>query len=273
MWIILTIFAAFFNALWTALSKQRLEKISPYYFTLVFRSLTVLFLLPVFLYDFKITSNPVFWFAVFGAGALEMIGIYVQAIGVKKDFYSTYSLANLTPLFTLIIAPYLLPEKISLLLVFGVVFTVSGGMIFYQLNRSLSIYGIIRAACIALASVLAKIAIAYSSGLTYPFITFVIGILLMVIVSPFRQEQINWGVFKPFFKKLLPLAFFSAIATLLYYVAIEFAPVTKVNPLLRINLIFGFALSYFLLHERENLKRKILAGLLILIGTIMVMLA
>ena len=81
MWISLTILAAFFNALWTALSKKQLGKVTPYYFTLIFRSLTALFLLPIFLYDFKLSTNPIFWFAILGAGVLEMIGIYAQAIG------------------------------------------------------------------------------------------------------------------------------------------------------------------------------------------------
>lgn len=270
MWILLTISAAFFNALWTALSKRQLGKISPYQFTLIFRTLTTLFLLPVFLYDFKISSNPIFWLAILGAGALEMIGIHVQAVGIKKDFYSTYSLANASPFFTLIIAPYLLPEKINLILVFGALFMVSGGIIFYQMNRRFSVYGIIRAVCVALAGILAKIAIEYSSGLTYPFITFSIGICLMILTSPFRQEPINWSLFKPFTKTLLPLAIISAAATLFYYIAIQFAPITRVNPLIRVNLLFGFLLSYFMLKERDHLKRKLLAGILILIGTIFI---
>ena len=274
MWIVLTISAAFFNALWTALSKRELGKLSPYQFTLIFRALTALFLLPAFLYDFKISTNPIFWLAILGAGALEMIGIYAQATGIKRDFYSTYSLANTSPLFTLVIAPQLLPEKVNLILVFGAIFMVSGGIIFYQLNRRFSIYGIIRAVCVALAGVLAKIAIGYSSGLTYPFITFTIGVWLMVLASPFRkQEPINWSLFRPFTKNLLPLAIISAAATLFYYVAVQLAPITRVNPLVRINLIFGFLLSYFMLNERDHLKRKIFASILVLIGTVFISLS
>ena len=270
MWIILTISAAFCNALWTALSKRQLGKISPYQFTLIFRALTTLFLLPAFLYDFKISTNPVFWLAVLGAGALEMIGIHAQAIGIKRDYYSTYSLANASPFFTLIIAPYLLPEKINLILAFGAIFMVSGGIIFYQMNRRFSIYGIIRAVCVALAGILAKIAIGYSSGLTYPFITFAIGIWLMVLASPFRQEPINWSLFKPSTKTLVPLAIVSAAATLFYYSAVQLAPITRVNPLIRVNLLFGFLLSYFMLKERDHIKRKLLAGILVIIGTIFI---
>lgn len=270
MWILLTILAAFFNALWTALSKKQLGEISPFQFTLMFRAITTLLLLPPFLIDFKLSSSPVFWLAVLGAGALEVIGIYSQSIGVKKDFYSTFSLANTSPLFIIFIAPIFLPEKITPILVIGALLMISGGVIFYKISPHISIHGIMRALYTAVAAILAKIAIGYSSGFTYPFITFVIGIWLMVLVSPFKRDHINWKKFRPFTKKLLPLAVFSALATLFYYLAVEKAQITRVNPLIRMNLVFGFLLSYYLLHEREHVKRKILASGLILAGSLLV---
>lgn len=270
MWIILTVLAAFFNALWTALSKRQLGELSPYQFTLMFRAITALLLLPPFLSDFKVSTNPVFWLAILGAGALEVIGIHSQASGIKKDFYSTYSLSNTAPLFTLLIAPLLLPERITFILFLGASSMVIGGIIFYQLYPHVSIHGIIRAVTAALGGILAKIAIGYSSGLSYPFITFTIGIWFMVLVSPLREEPIDWNLFRPFTKRLLPLAIYSALATLLYYLAVELAPITKVNPLVRTNLLFGFILSYYLLKEREYLKRKIFASILIVLGAVLV---
>lgn len=270
MWIILTILAAFFNALWTALSKRQLGELSPYQFTLMFRAITALLLLPSFLLDFKVSTNPVFWLAILGAGALEVIGIHSQASGIKKDFYSTYSLSNTAPLFTLMIAPALLPERISFILLLGAVSMVIGGVIFYQINPHMSVHGIIRAITAALGGILAKIAIGYSSGLSYPFVTFTIGIWFMVLINPLREEPFDWNLFRPFTKKLLPLAIFSALATLLFYLAVEMAPITKVNPLVRINLLFGFMLSYYLLKERDHIKRKILASILIIVGAILI---
>lgn len=270
MWIILIILAASFNALWSSLSKRQLGKLSPFQFTLMFRALTALLLLPVFLYDFKLSTNPIFWMAVLGAGALEVMGIYCQSVGVKKDFYSTYSMSNTAPLFTLFIAPLILPEKINLTLVIGAISMVIGGVVFYRLYPKLSVYGLVRAISLSVSGILAKIAIGYSSGLTYPFITFTIAVWLMVLVSPFRQGHINWNLFKPFTKNLFPLALFSMVATICYYVAVQIAPITKVNPLMRTNLIFGFILSYFLLKERENLKRKIFASTLIVMGGILI---
>ncbi len=273
MWIIFSILAAFFNSFWTALSKRQLGELSPYHFTLLFRTITTFILLPVFLIDFKISNNPIFWLAVIGAGTLEVVGIYFQSRGIQKDFYSTYSLSNTTPIFTLLFAPFFVSEKISFILFLGVLLMVIGGMIEYHINPRTSIYGIIRAASAAINGILAKIAIQYSSGWSYPFITFTIGILIMVLVSPLREEKIDWNLFKPFTKKLLPLSLYSAIATILYYIAVESAPITKVNPLIRINVLFGFVLSYYLLKENEHIGRKIIAGILIILGSIFIAIA
>lgn len=270
MWIFLTIIAAFFNALWTGLSKHQLGKLTPFQFTLMFRAITALILLPPFLIDFKISGSPVFWILVLIAGLVEVVGIYSQSIGVKKDFYATFSLANTAPLFTIFIAPLILPEKINLTLIIGAVLMVFGGFIFYKINPAISIHGVIRALNAAIGGIIAKIAIGYSSGLTYPFITFVIGIWLMVLASPFRREKMNLNLFKPFTKKLFPLALFSAIATLSYYIAVQQAPITRVNPLIRINLFFGFILSYFILHERDHIKRKIIASILLVAGSVLI---
>ena len=270
MWIILVILAAFFNALWTGLSKNRLQVLSPFMFTLVFRALTALVLLPVFLYDRKLPSSPIFWLAVTGAAISEIIGIYAQSAGVKKDFYSTYSLTNTAPFFTLFLAPLILPEKVTFILFVGAALMVTGGVIFYRINPGISIYGIIRAVTVAISGILAKIALVYSSGLTYPFIVFVIAVCLMSFICPFRRESCKTAWLKLTAKKLLPLALISAVATLCYYLALQIAPVTRVNPLVRINLVFGFLLSYFLLKEREYIKRKIFASILIIAAAILI---
>lgn len=273
MWIFLTIAAAFCNALWTALSKKELGRITPFQFTLIFRALTAAILFPLFLYDFKIPANHIFWIMVIGAGILEVIGIHAQSIGVKKDFYSTYSLANASPVFTLIIAPYLLPEKVNLTLIVGVIAVVAGGFIFYHIHRRFSVYGTIRAVCVAASTIMAKIAIGYSSGLTYPFLAFSIGAWFMILLTPWQEKPVDRDIFKFSFYRLLPLSCISAIATTGYYVALQLAPITRVNPLIRINIFFGFLLSYFLLKERKNLKRKIIASVLIIIGAILISLS
>ena len=270
MWIILVLIAAFFNALWTAFSKNLLKGLSPFTFTLVFRALTALVLLPVFLYDRKLPSSPVFWLAVTGAAIMEIIGIYAQSAGVKKDFYSTYSLTNTSPFFTLFLAPLILPEKITFILFVGAALMVIGGIIFYRINPGISVYGIIRAVTVAISGILAKIALSYSSGLTYPFIVFIIAICLMSFICPFRKEPLKMARLKLTAKKLLPLAIISAMATLSYYLALQIAPVTRVNPLIRVNLLFGFLLSYFLLNEREYIKRKIFASTLIITAAVLI---
>lgn len=270
MWIILSILAALFNALWTGFSKNRLKEISPFQFALLFRATTALILLPIFLYDFSFSLNIKFLLIICVAGFIEVFSIYIQSIGVKKDFYSTYSLSNTAPLFTLFLAPIFLPERLNSILIIGSILIVFGGIIFYRLNNRISIYGIIRGVCLSVAGILAKLAMNYTTGLSYPFIIFSIGSIFMLFISPFQKTRIKKEDLKITIAKLLPLAAFSAIATLCYYTALQIAPVTRVNPLIRINLLFGFVLSYFLLKERQDIKRKILASILIMLGAILI---
>ncbi len=71
-------------------------------------------------------------------------------------------------------------------------------------------------------------------------------------------------------KEVLPVAFLSFIASLLFYVALKYAPVSKINPLVRANLLFGFLFSHYLLKEKEGWKSKALGGGLIMAGLLLV---
>jgi len=72
---------------------------------------------------------------------------------------------------------------------------------------------------------------------------------------------------------LLVPAFWSFLASLLFYVALSHAPASKINPLVRANLLFGFLFSYYLLKETKNWVHKVWGGGLILAGLILVAIA
>jgi len=272
MWILLTLIGACFNALWTSLSKFRLQQISPYSFTIYLRLLAALYLLPFSVLSFHISLGGPFWLWILSAAFFEAVGIYTQAAGIKRDFYSTYTLANTSPLFTLLIAFLILSEKINLILIIGAVLIVIGGVIFYGLQGRFSIYGLTRAICSACSGICGKIAVSYSSPLFYPPLMFLITAFLL-LVNPFARGKINRSEFRRGMRLVFFLGGFSAIATMAYYTAIDLAPVTRVNPLIRINLIFGFIMSYFILKEREDLSWKIFGSLFILLGAICISLS
>lgn len=66
MWVFFAISAAFFNALWTSLTKNKDENVSALHFTVIFRFLTCVMLLPIFLYRYNelVWTNKLVLFAV-----------------------------------------------------------------------------------------------------------------------------------------------------------------------------------------------------------------
>jgi uncharacterized membrane protein len=63
------------------------------------------------------------------------------------------------------------------------------------------------------------------------------------------------------------------LTSLLFYIALKQAPVSKINPLVRANLLFGFFFSYYLLKEKTGWKSKVLGGGFIFGGLILVAIA
>jgi drug/metabolite transporter (DMT)-like permease len=273
MWIGMVVIAAFFNALWTALSKPCMEEISPFDFTLQFRFLTALLLLPGFFIFFEIPSDPIFWLATMGMGILELVRITVFSSEIRKDYYSTYAIYNTSPFFTILLAPLFLPERISYVLVLGILAIVGGAWIFYGIQQ-VRIGGIFCAVSASIGGILSKIALTKSNPYFFACTAFFIGVILMGIAGYVKRGCI---LAKPVGKDLrstiLKLAFYSFLATTLYYIAMDQAPVTRVNPLVRLNLLFGFFLSYYYLREKEFWPRKLAGGFLVLIGGVLITLS
>ncbi len=270
LWIPLVLLAALFNALWVALSKSLLRSIPSDLFTILFRAMTALFLFPLFIYRFQVPANKVFWLAVALAGVFESAAIIVQSIGVRKDYYATFSLANISPLFTLILAPHILHEKITFVLVMGVVFICAGVMVFFSMNWRFSLFGLSAALFSSLMNISSKVAIEITDPYFFSFLAFLIGLAVIVPFSPGmrRIKQIRFD--RSMLKILALIAFVSFLATIFYNIAIDYGPITRVSSLVRINILFGFILSYRFLGERSRLRHRIPGGLCIIIGSILV---
>jgi drug/metabolite transporter (DMT)-like permease len=266
-WIFTAVIAGFFNAFWTALSKPILKKLSPREFTLIFRFLTCLLFLPFALYQWTWPSSLKWWGITLAAGLLEGARIWLLTLGVKKDYYSTYAFYNLSPLFMVLAAPMFLGERITGTLAAGALTISIGAFVFYRIGRW-SWPGLVGALFSTAAALLSKTALADVSPFFYSFWVFGIGALfLFPMESRWKKGGDSAGLFKTDkWKKILPIAFWSFVASLLFYTALKYAPASKVNPLFRANLLFGFLLSYFLLKEHKNWKEKALGGGLVLAG-------
>ena len=271
MWFLYAILGAFFNALWTSMTKKRSGEISALNFTIMFRLITGAILLPLVIlrwgeFDW---SYKLFFFAITYA-LIEGIRTTVIVKGARLDYYSTYAIVNTSPIITLIFSPLLIKsETITLGILFGTVMIITGGFLFYKLGK-VNIWSVMAAFLSGIGSIVAKLGTEEANGINFAVLSFIflVGIFSLGEYILYKKNIIK--VIKTNIKSVVKPAFFSAIATGFYFTALESGGVTKVAPVMRFNLIFGFVISYFFLREKSNIKMRIFGGLFILCGGILV---
>jgi uncharacterized membrane protein len=269
-WLLMAVAAGFFNALWTALSKPVLARMTSREFTLCFRTLTCLFLLPFALAEWTWSLPPSWWGWVSLAAFCEGLRIWFLSKGVKRDYYSTYAFYNLSPFFTVLVAPLVIPEPQSGLLVAGGVVLAVGSLVFYHLGHW-SWPGLAGAVLSTAGVIAAKLALGlHPAPLLLAFWSFGLGAVALAPLEALGGRRLRWDSMRREARHIVPIAFWSLVASLLFYVALAHADASKVNPLVRANLLFGFLFSYYLLKERGDWRGKAVGGALILVGLALV---
>jgi drug/metabolite transporter (DMT)-like permease len=118
-----------------------------------------------------------------------------------------------------------------------------------------------------------KEALAHAGPFVLAFWSFGVAALLLIPLEALGGQPLRWSAVRRELHGVLRPAFGSLVATLLFYMALAHAPASKVNPLVRANLLFGFLFSYYHLKERRGWRHNALAGGLILLGLLLVALA
>lgn len=93
------------------------------------------------------------------------------------------------------------------------------------------------------------------------------GILIMLYPKTIHQ----WKTFiQPnFLKKMIPLGICSTAQAFAYYFALASGPTSQIAPISQAQVILTVLLAAILLHEKDNLFRKLLAAVLVTIGVIL----
>ncbi len=202
------------------------------------------------------------------------------ATGLRKDYYATYALMNTAPLWVLLLAPSVLGERLTLPVLGGAAFVITGGFVFYRTGRLIPA-GLAAAFIEGMIAVLSKKAMAlcatdvpFSAPVFYMFWMYSSATVLMSATECARSGLgPTLTAFRRALKPILPLSVLNVVAMFTYMAALHLAHASRFAILMRSNLVFGFVLSLALLHEFETWQWRLVGALLIVAGVALILLA
>lgn len=271
MWALYALGSGVFNALWTARIKLKVQKEGALPFTASIRWGVVLLLLPLAVAHWKPVPAQ-WWLFTLSSGIFESLSVWTLAKGARTDYYSSYALSNITPLFVLFAAYFFLGEAITFWLGIGVGFVVCGILWLYYRGHW-SWWGFLTALIGTFSSLFSKTVIGLADPIAHACVSFAMGAAFCTFFSLRGREKL------PEAHRILRnvwshryLALGSALATWFFYTAMFLAPLNRMSPLVRINIVVGFLLSVFHLKEHHDWKGRGFGAILLLLGLVLVLL-
>jgi uncharacterized membrane protein len=269
MWAFYALGSGVFNALWTSQIKGKLQKEGALPFTASIRWGVVALLAPIAIWKWSPVSVQ-WWGFTFLSGILESLGVWTLARGAKRDYYSSYALSNLTPLFVFFMGYQFLGEKVDFALGAGVALVVVGALWLYYRGHW-SWWGFSSSVIGSLSSFSSKWVIGQADPIAHACLSFLVGAVFCTVLSAFDGppkivRRITANIWNHRY-----LAIGSALATYCFYLSLFLAPLSRMSPLVRINMVVAFLLSVFHLQERQDWKGRGLGAALLLGGILLVL--
>lgn len=267
-WLWLALGSGLFNGLWTSGIKSKVQTSDALSFTSALRWGVGLLILPLAVLTWK--PVPITWWALTAAaGFLECVSLWTMARGARHDYYATFALSNTAPAFMAAMAPVLLGETLGTGLWIGTAL-VTAGAVWMHYRGHWSWWGLATAALGAVSGICTKTVIGQGSAIAHASLSFLMGILLLHLLQRGnramrpghileRARQVKW------------LILLSALATLCYFTAVQMAPLTRVSPFVRVNLVVGFVLSYAWLGERRDWPGRLVGAVILLSGLLVIL--
>ncbi|HVZ82000.1 MAG TPA: DMT family transporter [bacterium] len=269
IWSLCALASGTFNALWTSRIKGRVQTEGALPFAASVRWGVVILLLPLAF----VSAGPLparWWAFTALAGLLESLNVWTLARGSRRDYYSTYALANTAPFFTVLLAVPFLGERVTPWLVAGILLVVAGAVWLYYRDHW-SWWGLAAALAGTVGNLFSKSVIGLGSPFSHAAFCFASGACLTTALS---VQQGPSGSFSRLGKNIWTnrdLAFFSFLGTVTFYLALFHIPVSRVSPLFRVSMVVAFFLSVFHLKERRDWKGRGVGAILLLLGLLLVL--
>lgn len=284
MWFILPILSGLSVALWNTFSKKSVQRINRYWVTFGLTAFSLPFILISFLWFDLGPLNWTFWWSTVISAVLSLIGLLliVKALQIS-DLSLAQPLLAFTPVFLILTSIPLLREKPSLLGFLGIILIVIGAY-FLQLGQGKGVLGPIKALAkdqgarlmmivaliYSVSSATNKVAVQSSNPITYIlFAQLIMALLLLPMV--FKSKE-AFSSIKPNIKWLVLLGFLVSLELFFHMTALQLSLASYVISLKRTSVLFSIILGAIIFKEK-NIKSRLVAGLIMLAGVIIISLS
>ncbi len=280
MWQLLILMATISFAVARLLQRLLLKdgKLDAFTYSIYFPLLVALIILPIaLLTNFAIPDLSRIWLQLlFMILLYAFANIFFYKAVARTPISEVMIIAATAPIWTTIISIFFLGYKLDFIKLLGVVLAVVGVFIvFYQKRKFKFHKGHYYA---FLAQVFYGIALANDSYLlkhfsqtTYSFLYFFLPSLFIVLINPKKLSGIKLFITKAAgFKFLVPAILYAAGALLINTSFQIGAKASQVGVMLQLSPIFTVALGAIFLYERDNLFKKLVGGIIVIIGVLLI---
>jgi len=247
-------------------------------YTVVWHVLVALFLLPLFLLDFRLPSEPGAWLWVALSGITWAGGMYLMfksyntlEVSVKMPIWKSRML------FAFLFAVLLLGESAGIAKILGTLLIFAGIVVvtyepkagFSKLRSEGVVLVLLAGVLSALALIIDKIGVAYFPAAMFGSMSAATtALLLLPFVLGKKQEFSSLFRHRPY--ATLGAGFFGALAYFLMLSALKVIDASIAIPIFELGTLIAVGGGIIVLHEREGLVKKLIAALLAVAGAILV---
>ncbi len=282
-WFSAALLSAVFMALRAFYSKKVLKNTNEYVVSFGSRLLTSIILTPLlfFIPIPKLGLN--FWLVLIASSVLLTVATIFYMKAIKSDDVSlTMPMTSFTPIFVLLISPFIIHEIPKIWGIAGIFLIVVGSYILNVKERKNGCLGPFKklfsnkgtAAMLLVAmlwgfnATLDRLGVQYSSSLVWLIIVYPVMSLFLLIFVLLKNPKI----LKPLPKlmpKLVPMSLAGIFETGFYLIAIQYTYISYAVSVKRFAVIISVAIGYFLFKEK-NIKERFIGALFMVAGVILI---
>ncbi len=281
-WLLVVVLAAFVETTYSSLQKHLTVEFDGLELSYITSVLGLAFLVPVglwILFTTEIPITPMVAAVILLSGTVNIAAIYAFLTALKiEDLSVVAPLVQLSPIFVAFSEPVFLATPFNVFFIIGAFLAVGGSFILLADERAwlrplahvstrAAILAISAAAFFSVASLSNRYVTTRISPMFYTFLIYFLMTAGFAIILAVRRKRIRTvSLVKP---KLVSLGGLTALRTSLTYFAFSLAAASRVTVSLQLSILFSVIAGGLLFGERQIL-RKLLGGLLIILGIVFV---